>query len=91
MEGNGLENKESSSLWGNSQTQTQQPQIRLFRRVKMVPEEILVGEREEPEVEFDGLSELFAGLEYGKRSQFQKRVSEVKKINRVTNGDKSPT
>ena len=57
----------------------------------MVPEEILVGEREEPEVEFDGLSELFAGLEYGKRSQFQKRVSEVKKINRVTNGDKSPT
>ena len=56
----------------------------------MVPEDILVEEREEPEVQYDALPELFAGLEYGRRSQFQKRVSEVKRINRVTSGDKSP-
>ena len=36
------------------------------------------------------MSELFAGLEYGKESQFQKRLREVKKVNRVTNGDKCP-
>ena len=44
----GLDISESPSLWGNSQTQTKQPEIRLFRRVKLVPQDSLVEEREEP-------------------------------------------
>ena len=57
---------------------------------KEVLDEILVGGQEEQEVDFHCLSELFAGLEYGKQSQFQKKIREVKKVNRVTNGDKCP-
>ena len=36
------------------------------------------------------MHELFAGLVYGKVSQFQLKVREVKRISRVTSGDKSP-
>ena len=76
MEGTGFNSSESSSSWGNSRTQ--KPPIRLFRRVKeldkaeKVLDEILVGGQEQQEVDFHCLSELFAGMEYGKQSQFQK-------------------
>ena len=48
----GLDTSGSPSLCGNSQNQKQKtkPKIKLFRRVKMVPEDGLVEKRDEPEV-----------------------------------------
>ena len=51
----GLDISGSSSPWGKSQNNTQHPKIKLFRRVKLVPEDGLVEERVEPEVQYDGL------------------------------------
>ena len=83
----------SSSSRGPS---TQKPPIKLFRikqlakEEKIFNEEILVGEKEQQQVCLDGVMELFAGLQYGKTSEFEKKVQGVKKVFRVTNGDRSP-
>ena len=88
-----MESYRSSSSWGHSNPK---PPIKLFRvkelakEEKILNEEILVGEKEEQEICFKVLFELFAGLQYGKQSQFEKKIQEVKKVFRVTNGDRSP-
>ena len=50
----------------------------------------LIEEKTQPEVEYDGLQELFAGLAYGKVSTFQQKVREVRKVCRVSGGGRSP-
>ena len=56
----------------------------------MVSEDGLIEKKVEPEVHYDGLQELFAGLAYGKVSLFQQKVREVRRICRVSSGDRSP-
>ena len=68
-EGTGFNSSGSSSSWGDSRNP--KPPIRLFRvkeldKEEKVLDEILVGRKEAQEVDFHGLFELFAGLEYGK-------------------------
>ena len=50
----------------------------------------MIEKKVEPEVHYDGLQELFAGLAYGKVSLFQQKVREVRRICRVSSGDRSP-
>ena len=88
MERDDLYTSGSPSLWGNSQNKTHQPKLKLFR-VKRV-EDGLIEKKVEPEVQYDGLQELFAGLAYGKVSLFQQKVREVRRICRVSSGDRSP-
>ena len=50
----------------------------------------MIEEKTQPEVDYDGLHELFAGLAYGKVSTFQQRIREVRKVYRVSGGGRSP-
>ena len=61
-----------------------------LEREEEVLERILVEKKEAQEDDFQGLYELFAGLEYGKQSQFEKKMQEVKKVYRVTSGARDP-
>ena len=94
MVGGGSSNAGSPSSWGQSQNKDLPP-LRLFR-IKTV-------EKKEDYLEYDGISdlfsgleyswnyegvsELFEGLEYNKLSQFQRRVL---KVCRVNNGIRDP-
>ena len=50
----------------------------------------MVGKKEAQEDDFHKLFELFARLEYGKQSQFEKKLQEVKRVYRVNNGGRDP-
>ena len=77
LQGANLNLHRSSSSRGLS---TQKPPIKLFRikqlakEEKISDEEIVVGEKEQQQVDLDGVMELFAGLQYGKTSEFGKKV-----------------
>ena len=81
----------SSSSWGHPSTK---PPIRLFRVKKQQKEEILSDDRidgkKEADESLEGIFELFAGLKYGKQSEFEKKIKDVKKVFRVQNGNGSP-
>ena len=61
-----------------------------LEREEEVLDRILVEKKEAQEDDFQGLYELFAGLEYGKQSQFEKKMQVVKKVYRVTSGSRDP-
>ena len=88
-----LNSHRSSSSRGPS---TKNAPIKLFR-IKQLPkeqkvsdEEMVLGEKEQLQDDLDGVRELFAGFQYGKVSEFERKVQEIKKVFRVTNGDRSP-
>ena len=75
---------------GELSNNTQQPKLKLFRRVKKVSEDGLIEKKVDQEVDYDGLQELFAGLAYEKVSLFQHKVRQVRKICKVSSGNRSP-